>query len=79
MGINNERKIIMKNNKEHQETKTFYIKGFCEAIYEGKVEVPVEMTFEEALKYTKDNLDYIPVGNLEFIEELGLSEDLCSF
>ena len=37
----------------------------CMAVYNSSIEVPDNMTLEEAIEYAKKHLDEIPCGELE--------------
>ena len=52
----------------------------CKACYNGAIEVPDEMTLEEAIEFAKQNLDTIPLGELEYIPcSDELDEENCDF
>lgn len=39
----------------------------CVAVYNSSIMVPRELTFEEAIKYAKEHIDEINLGELEYI------------
>ena len=52
----------------------------CVAVYNSSIEVPEEMTFEEAIEYAKNHLDEIPLGELEYVSDSDtLDEENCDF
>ena len=52
----------------------------CMAIYNSSIEVPDDMTLEEAIEYAKEHLDEIPCGELEYISDSDeLDEENCDF
>ena len=52
----------------------------CMAVYNSSIEVPEEMTFEEAIEYAKSHLDEIPLGELEYVSDSDtLDEENCDF
>ncbi len=52
----------------------------CMAVYNSSIEVPEEMTFEEAIEYAKNHLDEIPLGELEYVSDSDtLDEENCDF
>lgn len=52
----------------------------CMAVYNSSIEVPEEMTFEEAIEYAKEHLDEIPLGELEYVSDSDtLDEENCDF
>lgn len=52
----------------------------CMAVYNSSIEVPDEMTIEEAIKYAKEHLNEIPCGELEYISDSDeLDEENCDF
>lgn len=60
--------------------KILNVTCFCTAVYNSSIEVPDDMTREEALQYAKDNLNKIPIGELEYILDSDkLDEDNCDF
>ena len=61
------------------ETKTFNVCVTCKAYYNASIEVPKNMTFEEALEYTREHLDSLEIDDLEYIGEDELDEDNCEF
>ena len=52
----------------------------CMAVYNSSIEVPDDMTIEEAIKYAKEHLNEIPCGELEYIPDSDeLDEENCDF
>lgn len=52
----------------------------CMAVYNSCIEVPDDMTIEEAIKYAKEHLNEIPCGELEYISDSDeLDEENCDF
>lgn len=52
----------------------------CMAVYNSAIDVPDEMTLEEAIEYAKQNIKEIPLGQLEWVEDSDeLDEDNCDF
>lgn len=52
----------------------------CMAVYNSSIEVPEEMTFEEAIEYAKNHLNEIPLGELEYVSDSDtLDEENCDF
>lgn len=52
----------------------------CLAVYNSAIEVPEEMSLEEAIAYARDHLDGIPLSTLEYVYGSDeLDEDNCSF
>lgn len=52
----------------------------CMAVYNSSIEVPEEMTFEEAIEYAKNHLEEIPLGELEYVSDSDeLDEENCDF
>ena len=41
----------------------------CMAVYNSSIEVPDEMTLEEAIEYARENLDEIPLGEMEYVPD----------
>lgn len=52
----------------------------CMAVYNSSIEVPDDMTLEEAIEYANRHLDEIPLGELEYVSDSDeLDEDNCDF
>ena len=52
----------------------------CMAVYNSSIMVPRELTFEEAIKYAKEHIDEINLGELEYIPDSDeLDEENCDF
>ena len=52
----------------------------CMALYNSSIEVPDNMTLEEAIEYAKKHLAEIPWGELEYISDSDeLDEENCDF
>lgn len=52
----------------------------CMAVYNSAIEVPDNMTIDEAIEYAKEHIDEIPVGELEYISDSDeLDEENCDF
>lgn len=60
--------------------KTLLVKLWREAYYSSKIQVPDDLTLDEAIEYAKKHIDDIPTGNLEYLPSDGeLVEDFCEF
>jgi hypothetical protein len=52
----------------------------CMAVYNSSIDVPKEMTLEEAIDYAKIHINEIPIGEMEYISDSDeLDEENCSF
>lgn len=52
----------------------------CMAVYNSAIEVPDNMTINEAIEYAKEHINEIPVGELEYISDSDeLDEENCDF
>ena len=50
------------------------------AIYDSKIDVPDDMSIEEAIEYAKSHLDEVPLGELHYVQDSDeLDEDNCDF
>lgn len=48
--------------------RTLNVTVMCQAYYTSHIEVPDELTFEEALEYAKDHIEDIPIeSGLEYV------------
>lgn len=60
--------------------KTLNITAQCLAVYNSSIEVPFDMSLEEAVQYAKDHIDEIPIGELEYISDSDqIDEENCCF
>ena len=49
-------------------------------IYDSKIDVPDDMSIEEAIAYAKSHLDEVPLGELHYVQDSDeLDEDNCDF
>ena len=52
----------------------------CLAVYNSSIEVPADMSEEEAIEYANEHLDEIPLETLEYVSDSDeLDEENCSF
>lgn len=52
----------------------------CMAVYNSAIEVPDNMTIDEAIEYAKEHINEIPIGELEYISDSDeLDEENCDF
>lgn len=50
----------------------------CMAVYNSGIEIPDNMSLEEAIQYAKENLDKIPLGVMEYVADSDvLDEENC--
>lgn len=60
--------------------KRLNVTATCMAIYNSGIDVPDEMTLEEAIAYAKEHIKEIPLGVLEYISDSDeLDEENCDF
>lgn len=61
--------------------KKFNVSIQCLATYTSSIEVPDDMTLEEALEYAKEHIDEIPIkSGLEYISDSDqVDEENCYF
>lgn len=60
--------------------KKLNVKVWCTCGYNSSIEVPDDMTLDEAIEYAKDHLSDIPLGELTYIPESDeLNEEMCEF
>lgn len=60
-------------------TKTLNVTMICKAVYNSSIEVPVDMTLEEAIAYAKKHSEEIPTGEMEWIADVELDTENCDF
>lgn len=52
----------------------------CMAVYNGSIQVPDNITREEAIQYAKEHINEIPCNELEYISDSDvLDEENCDF
>lgn len=52
----------------------------CMAIYNSGIDVPDEMSIDEAIEYAKQHLHEVPLGVLEYVSDSDvLDEENCDF
>ena len=52
--------------------KTLNVTVNCIGVYNSSIQVPDEMTIDEAIIYASNHLDLIPMGEIEWVETLTL-------
>lgn len=63
-----------------EKTKTLNVLMNCIAYYQSSIEVPEEMTLEEAIEYARDHINEIRVCELTHIPLTDeVDEEFCSF
>ncbi len=61
-------------------TKTLNVTVLCQAYYKNSIEVPDNLSREEALDYAREHLSDIPLGDLEYVTDSDqLDEENCDF
>lgn len=61
-------------------TRRLNVTVLCQACYNSSIEVPEDLSFEEAIKYAKNHLDDIPLGRLDYVPDSDqLDEENCDF
>ena len=59
--------------------KTLNVTVNCLGVYNSSIQVPDDMTIEEAIKYASEHLDLIPMGQVEWVGDTNLDEENCDF
>lgn len=59
--------------------KTLNVTVNCIGVYNSSIQVPDEMTIDEAIKYASKHLDLIPMRQVEWVEDANLDEENCDF
>ncbi len=59
--------------------KTLNVTVICKAVYNSSIEVPDDMTLEEAIDYAKEHTDEIHTGEMEWISDIEIDEENCDF
>lgn len=60
--------------------KKLNVKVWCTCSYEGSIEVPDNLTLEEAIAYAKEHIEEIPLGSMTYLPESDdLDEEMCEF
>ena len=61
-------------------TKTLNVTCSCMATYSSSIEVPADMSLEDAIEYAKEHIDRINVAELEYVYDFdSINEESCSF
>lgn len=61
-------------------TKTLNVTCSCMATYNSSIEVPADMSLEDAIEYAKEHIDRINVAELEYVNDSdSINEASCSF
>lgn len=61
-------------------TKTLNVSCSCMATYNSSIEVPADMSLEDAIEYAKEHIDRINVTELEYVcDSDSVNEESCSF
>lgn len=59
--------------------KTLNVTVNCLGVYNSSIQVPDNMTIDEAIKYASEHLDLIPMGQVEWVGDVNLDEENCDF
>ena len=61
-------------------TRTFCVTAFVTGIYSSAIQVPADLTWDEAMDYTADHLSDVPVTEIDFdVKSTELDEENCDF
>lgn len=61
-------------------TKRLNVTINCQAVYNSAIQVPADISLDEAIAYAKEHLQDIPLTTLEYVKFSDeLDEDNCSF
>lgn len=50
-------------------SKTLHVRVWCQASYDSEIEVPDNLTFEEACEYAQNNISEIPLTELQYLPD----------
>lgn len=66
---------------EEAKTRTLNLTVKCQASYSSRIEVPADLTLNEAIEYAKQRLDEVPIeGHLEYVSGSDVLDiDNCDF
>lgn len=67
------------NNQNDVKTKKLKVDVTCMAVYSSIIEVPINLSLEEAIEYAKNNMDNINATELEWIGDIGINDEECYF
>lgn len=59
--------------------KTLNVTVNCLGVYNSSIQVPDNMTIDEAIKYASEHLDLISMGQVEWAGDTNLDEENCNF
>ena len=62
------------------ETRRLNITATCKAVYNSAIDVPIDLSLDEAIRYAKEHINEIPTDELEYISDTDqLDEENCCF
>ena len=62
------------------EYKTLQVTCTCTCVYNSSIQVPSDMSLEEAIEYAKEHINEIPIGELNYVSDSDeLDEENCNF
>ena len=59
--------------------KTLNVTVICKAVYNSSIEVPDNMTLEEAIDYAKEHTNEIPTDEIEWLSDIEVDTENCDF
>lgn len=59
--------------------KTLNVTVNCIGVYNSSIQVPDNMTIDEAIIYASNHLDSIPMGQVEWVGDVDLYKENCDF
>ena len=68
------------SNQVQKGTRRLHLTIQCMAVYESGIDVPADMSLEEAIAYAKQHLKEVPLGTMEYVQDSDvLDEENCDF
>ena len=65
---------------EEVKTHRLNVTIVCQAVYNSGIDVPIDLSFKDALEYAKKHIDEIPLGSLDYVRGSDiLDEENCNF
>lgn len=72
--------MTIHTDQEEVKTRRLNVTIACQAVYSSSIDVPADLSLEDALKYAKEHISEIPLTSLEYIPDSDvLDEENCDF
>lgn len=62
--------MTIHTDQEEVKTRRLNVTIACQAVYSSSIDVPADLSLEDALKYAKEHISEIPLTSLEYIPDI---------